>query len=235
MSIMVMKNLIFLFFLLVACKQPFLDPKEEYFREDINLSIRHFPENPIKLNLIQSVILKYSRDLQLYSIENGFDSIQLRVWFLGSPFKDSSQHLLILKKFKGSSWQGLVVDFSYPVEGGRFNIDNPVSSLSSEKINVESQSLISAAFSKLPFRKSYQNEYDSCMVKHDNGASQIVIELADDTHYFLYGFRAPSRLDSNCRILKAPELEAFLISLSKLFNDRFIKEFLAPYDSSFIY
>lgn len=233
---MYMRNLILFFpFFLLGCKQPLLNPKEKYLSEEISLSIRHFPSDPIKLNLIQSTIYKYNRDLRLYSIENGFDSIQLRVWFLGSPFKDSSEHLLILKKYKGTSWQGIRVNFSYPIKGGIFNIDYPLASMSHNKINAENESLISGVFSNLPFAEGYQVEYDSCLAKHDNGAREIVIEYADDNHYFLYGFRAPSRLEANCRISKGTELESFLISLNKLFNARFIENFLAKYDRSFIY
>lgn len=224
------KNLLFVLFtlgLIISCKQHIIDPSEEYNLHKGDVSIKYLPCNEDDLYYTSSKIKSLNADLNLYPIENGFDSVQLRIWFgYYRSFSDSAFHLLIFKKFKKQDWTATLVDFSYPVEGGFPDIDTM------PKIKSKSIEFRSGIFSFFDKSKSLILENGgiagSCIKEPEDRVSfnYVIIELAGERHYYLANFPSPSDIKSECGNREKKLLIEFLTFLKKEYNFKFIDDYM---------
>jgi hypothetical protein len=222
-----MRFIIILFCLtIIGCKEAILNPKESFMNVEGFYGTRHYPSNANDLSYLLTTLYQFRKDLDIYSLENGFDSLQIRVWFKGLPSKDSLFHLVVLSKFDGNFWNMTRADFSYPIEGGIFDYYKPIKILNIERNEIKDGSIINQLVNKLPFKADYQKKYNECEPIFPAEARFVILEYAKDASYFLYGFNSPSNLNDSCRNSNTKELENFLSELKQEFGLGYIDYYL---------
>lgn len=218
-----MRILLCIIFFQIGCSEPILDAEENKYVKGLDLAVRHYTCSDVKTYLTKSILTKYSKDLQLYSLENGFDSTQLRVWINGNIILDSLNHLYIISKFKSNDWKLVNVKYAYPIIGGRFNIDNKIDFISVNKNYSNYHPEVKRLISELPFDSIFLKRCNS-LVKQIRARDwiDITIEYAYDMHYFLYCFSFPIGSIEGGTNEDVQMMENFLKNLNVIFKDQYI-------------
>ena len=143
------------------------------------------------------------RHLGLNTLENGFDSIQIRIWY-GYAFIDTSQ-LVILKNNK-KEWVAELVTFKY-------HTDNRIDSVNAiDKTSVKSQpksgwsnfinKLFSLKITELPDFSKVKNYQD--MMDGDD----VIVEISTVNSYRIFSYKEPRHFKE--RIPEAKSMEMIL-------------------------
>jgi hypothetical protein len=146
---------------------------------------------------------KVEEKMGLRSIENGFDSIQVRIWY-GYGRTDSSQLVVLTKTQAG--WKSIFYNFKYYIDDIKRKIDSigiqkefrtPKSGWQSFSSN-----LFGLSITTLPDNTSlrYYPDYAD--------GSDIIIEVATKTYYRIYHYTGPHL--SFGKIKQADKIESIL-------------------------
>lgn len=224
------KNLplvLFALLFIIACKQNIIDPSEEYHLPKGEVALKTLPCGQATLYFVSSFVKWYSKDLDLYSIENGFDSLQLRIWFINEDNQtDSSFHLLLFKKAKNKSFTATLVDFAYPLNGGVPDIDTlPIVKYAFIPFQ---PSLLNFLDSSIYFLLEYGGISTTCKKPLDERISinKIIVELALEGKYYLGQFPIPSDFKQSCSHGEEKWLIKLLSLLKEAYNYTFINDYL---------
>jgi hypothetical protein len=124
--------------------------------------------------------------LGLNTLENGFDSLQIRIWY-GYAFNDSSQ-LVILKKTNGS-WKGDFFTLKYNLNNRRDSIESISKQVMSKEPRSGWQSFINKLLAlhvlTLPDYQTIPDYYQGA----DGDA--VIVEIASERLYRIYSYQAP--------------------------------------------
>lgn len=149
--------------------------------------------------------------LGLKSLENGFDSLQIRLWY-GYAFKDSSQ-LVVLKNTKGK-WTSELFTLVYHLnENG-----DTLKSISKDMIIREPKSgwrnfidkVLKLQVTTLPDKSKIKDYPD--FVDGDD----IIIEAATKKYYRIYSYKEPNHVQF--KIKEAKNMEQILVLIESEFG-----------------
>jgi hypothetical protein len=129
--------------------------------------------------------VRQARDLigGLDTLENGYDSIQVRIWF-GYAFSDTAQ-LFVLKKDIKEGWSGALLTLIYQRNevDSSLNVKKQISKLTPESSwDNAIQKLKAFGVMTLPDSDRIENYPD------DTDSDGITIEVATKTHYRVYAY-----------------------------------------------
>ena len=122
-----------------------------------------------------STIKKYENMFKLDTIENGFDSLQIRVWYHYPKFR-TPKNVFILKK-QNNTWTTML----YSLDKDSLIIINPKSNL-----NMVIHSILKNKIMTLPNMDDIKGLEDGYV----DGES-YTIEISDKNHYRLYHYHVP--------------------------------------------
>jgi hypothetical protein len=149
--------------------------------------------------------------MSLITLENGFDSIQIRIWYSYS-FKDSSQ--LFILKYTNNSWNAELINFIYNLDPSGKTIE---SINKSSKVGVPKsgwKSFINKALKlgiiDLPDKTKIINYPE---VVHGD---DVIVEISTKTIYRIYSYKEPRLFQG--KIKEAKRMEDILVLIEKEFN-----------------
>lgn len=147
----------------------------------------------------------------LETLENGFDSIQIRIWY-GYAFKDSSQ-LIIIKKTQGK-WFGIFYTLKYNYNEKRDSIIGIENSLISKKPKssweIFINNFLAIGILDLPDYKEIPNYYQGA----DGDA--IIVEIGTQNKYRIFSYQEPNL--KKAQFLQAMKMEEALELIENEFN-----------------
>lgn len=158
-------------------------------------------------------------NLNLESIENGFDSIQIRIWMNYGLLR--KEHLVIFKN-DGNKWNGLLIDFesdSKIVEDSIGSFGNLTNYAITKEINVSPGSGWKSFIKKLSELKIFTLPDSENVPGMNWGGGDLPvysIEIATKKLYRFYTYTLPSSYEKN--IPEAKNMEAILKLLEKEFR-----------------
>jgi hypothetical protein len=202
-----------------------IDPSEAYQSGEVAIKVQ--PCGTATLYLISSAIKHREKQLNLYTIQNGFDSLQIRIWFKNRDLdSDSTDYLLILKKYPNRAFETVLVNLNYPVIGGETDIDEPpVVSFRQLKFSDSIYKFIDLSMDSLMERGGVEIgcRLDPESRTSDNG---IIIEVAKDLEYFVGQFPTPGSFRPECGSAEKELLRELLNLLHKEYKLPFVKDYL---------
>lgn len=215
MKIKKISYLVLLVIIISSCSTPI--DNSEFNKEGYNVS-RFVPSSNDKyLDSTESEVNRYARNLNIYPITDGFDSIQYRLWiqdFDYCPKSFDAQKLLIIKKYRADSWKATLINFGI---GDMEKDHNKI--VCKDIINIEPKnwdSLISN-MNKLNINNWVGSTFFSDDQYHGGGyVNFIVLEIATTHQYRLITHFSPRKVI--CEEQECKELRAFLVLLAEAFN-----------------
>lgn len=143
------------------------------------------------------------RQLGLNTLENGFDSIQIRIWY-GYAFIDTSQ--LVILKNNNQEWVAELITFKY-------HTDNSIDSVKAiDKTSVKSQpksgwsnfinKLFSLKITELPDFSKVKNYHDIM------DGDDVIVEISTVNSYRIFSYKEPRHFKE--RIPEAKRMELIL-------------------------
>lgn len=161
---------------------------------------------------------KVEEKIGIYTLENGFDSIQIRIWY-GYAFNDSAQ-LVILKNSK-SIWSGEFLSLVYNLN----DKDNFLKSISKSSVIKEPLKGWDSLITLL-------NKYQITTLPDDskiNGypdmtdGDGVVVEIATKKSYRIYSYKQPSMVKD--KISEANQMEKILRVIENEFSFPRLRKF----------
>ena len=142
-----------------------------------------------KPDLFYQLISKKSKQLKLDKLENGFDSLQIRIWY---DFALSNKDKLLILKYKNSKWKGFY--YSLNVEWNAYKLTNKVKK--ARKFEVQPKSGWESFITKI-----FENKIESLPnMKDINGlvdrwsdGKTYSIEIATKSKYRFYKYHLPEK------------------------------------------
>ena len=133
-----------------------------------------------------STIKKYENMFKLDTIENGFDSLQIRVWYHYPKFR-TPKNVFILKK-QNNTWTTML----YSLDKDSLIIINPKSNLNKVIHNILKNKIMT-----LPNMDDIKGLEDG----YADGES-YTIEISDKNHYRLYHYHVPEIFERKFKDVK---------------------------------
>jgi hypothetical protein len=153
----------------------------------------------------------------LQSLENGFDSMQLRFWY-GYARTDSSQLVVITRK--NQQWSAHLFTFMYVMgDSGKITSIKKDEREGSPKFEWKrfSQALFKLSVSTLP------DEYSIPNYPEYTDGNSIMVEVATKNNYRIYSYKEP--MMAQTQVEDARKIEQALILIEDQFGFRRLRQF----------
>jgi hypothetical protein len=157
------------------------------------------------------------RLMGLQSLENGFDSLQLRFWY-GYARTDSSQLVVIARK--GQIWSAQLYTFIYVMgDSGKIISIKKDESSGSPKLGWKQfiQELYKLSIPTLPDKYSIKN-----YPEYTDGSS-IIVEVATKRYYRIYSYKEPMMVQE--QVQDAGKIEQALMLIEDQFEYKRLRKF----------
>lgn len=183
-------------------------------------------EKDIPLNKKGKPFLSYSyknqivQDLKLDRLENGFDSLQIRLWYSYS-FKDTAQ-LIVIKKHD-YKWKAELITFIYYIESDdknllRGEIINRISNKPKSDWNSFTKHLLDKGIMAIPDMHKLP---DYPLIADGDG---VAVEVADRKKYRYYSYQEPETVRKD--IIQANRIEEIIEFIEEELDFVRIRKFL---------
>jgi len=150
--------------------------------------------------ILYEMILDYSKELKIENLKNGYDSLQIRIWYDYSIYPERK---VVILKYNNSVWTATLYKMKLDTD-----IDNYRDTLKTLKqfISVEKEDLIpknnwSSFINKLLTLKILNlpivDELKGCTSEVDDGVEYLV-EVASRNKYRFYTFANPETVKNDC-------------------------------------
>lgn len=199
--------------------------RTEFQKEGYNVS-RFVPSmNNKYLNFVEGAVNDYAKYLDIYSITNGFDSIQYRLWIQDYDVCQGSfyaEKLLIIKKYKTEPWKAILIKFGV---GDMKNDTSKIVCKDIKNIKPQNWDYFLDSLNKLNVNKWVgktlipKNKYQGGQAENS-----MVLEIATTTQYRLITHNAP--INVICEEQECKEVRSFLNLISKEFNLPAFKKYI---------
>lgn len=220
-------RLIFLFcFLISACGEKNADILDTNYPSS---------QNPILKNGDEKIILdlsKYKDDweeqLNLKSLLNGYDSLQIRIWYVNESLDNRYLNLLMLK------FNEKKLAYHYRYQFGSNEKETPLIEKFIKKISIKNwdsvlNSLIDNSLKKILDQKFYWKKPEYQVVISD--ANMVLVEVADRNSYNIFSYADPAGTlcnEGDCQkfynFLKVLNQEADILGFQQIFDYSFPSE-----------
>lgn len=148
----------------------------------------------------------------LESLENGFDSIQIRLWY-GYGYPDTAQ-LVILTKAKNKEWKAELIDMIYDLD----SLDHSLLSISHKKV-IGTPNKGWKNFTNALFRCDIISLPDCYKIRGYHGSMggrSLIVEIGRCRSYRIYSYSNPASMASYFD--EAEKLERALKLIETEFN-----------------
>jgi hypothetical protein len=170
------------------------------FAQDKSNFIKDIPHYKSGIpSIYYSSVRKTEKIIKLDTIENGFDSLQIRIWYHYPKFEPAKK-ILILKN-KNKIWTASLYDYD----------KDSIIILNCKDLNGFMNNLFSCQLMTLPDMNAIKGLED-----HWKDGDSYTVEISDKKHYRLYNYHVPEEFQHKFR--QAKDMVRILKLIKKEFN-----------------